>query len=351
MKSNILFSIIIPCYNCEKYIERTIKSVISQGEKNIEVILVDDGSTDNTLKLAKQILSNSKLNYNIISQKNKGVSVARNIGIKHATGEYIIFLDSDDYIDENLINELEYCIKNDNLDSIVFGYDRVNENKVIWKYSNNIDNVTNLFNGQEIVKLYLEKKIPIHLCSFAIKREILYRLKIVFRKDCYYGEDIEFLIKVLLNCERVKLVNKSLFYYYDRENSVIKKFSEKRFTGLKALKYLKIYTRNLNEINSESICELIDKRIVEEIVYVYQSYIYYYDDYKNFEMKMKIKDMINENLVLLNNFRILSKDDIEINKYIKYMKSKPIFYKILLNKKRKILRLIKKRVKNILKLK
>lgn len=103
----IKVSIITPVYNVEECIERSINSVINQTNKDFELLLIDDGSKDRSIDIAKDLLEKTDIDYKIITQKNSGVSVARNKGIEVAVGEYITFLDSDDYIDSRFI-ELMY---------------------------------------------------------------------------------------------------------------------------------------------------------------------------------------------------------------------------------------------------
>ena len=115
----VSISIITPVYNVEVCIEKSIKSIISQTSRNFELILIDDGSKDKSIDIAKEILSGSDVNYKIITQKNSGVSVARNRGIEEASGEYITFLDSDDYIDSKFV-ELMYKKAQETQSDVVF---------------------------------------------------------------------------------------------------------------------------------------------------------------------------------------------------------------------------------------
>ena len=103
---NIKISIILPVFNEEKYIKQTLDSLINQDFTDFEVIVVDDGSTDSTLQITEKTLKNSSLSYKIIHQENSGVSSARNKGIHHAEGEYIVFLDGDDYVLTNHLTQL-----------------------------------------------------------------------------------------------------------------------------------------------------------------------------------------------------------------------------------------------------
>lgn len=118
--SNILVSVIIPVYNAEKFIEETIGSVLSQSLKNIEIILVDDGSTDNSLKICEQFLQKD-LRIKLLRQENSGVSNARNNGLELANGEYIFFMDSDDTIDSEFLSGSYEIAKKLDLDIVIIG--------------------------------------------------------------------------------------------------------------------------------------------------------------------------------------------------------------------------------------
>ena len=124
---NILVSIVVPIYNAENYLTKCIYSIIKQTYKNIEIILVNDGSTDNSLKICETFALNDK-RIIIISQKNMGVSTARNIGINVAKGEYISFVDSDDTIEDNYIQELVDNSNSGKVDVVICGYNDIYTN-------------------------------------------------------------------------------------------------------------------------------------------------------------------------------------------------------------------------------
>lgn len=125
-----LFSIVIPCYNVEKYLEGAIQSVLVQSFKDWEIILIDDGSKDSTATI---IESYAKIDSRIHSyfQMNKGVSEARNLGIKYASGKYVYFFDADDIIDNGLLTYLANLLFEESPDLIVFGYRKVDSNKKV----------------------------------------------------------------------------------------------------------------------------------------------------------------------------------------------------------------------------
>lgn len=121
-----LVSVVIPIYNVEKYLRKCIETVIDQTYTNIEIILVNDGSTDNSLQICNQFKEKDK-RIKVINKKNGGLSDARNVGIKNAQGKYICFIDSDDFISEKYIEELHNLIVENKAQIAVCGFENVNE--------------------------------------------------------------------------------------------------------------------------------------------------------------------------------------------------------------------------------
>ena len=119
MTSNVKVSVIVPVYNVEKYLKDCLNSVINQTLEDIEIICVNDGSTDNSLAILEDYAKKDS-RIKIINQKNKGLSGARNTGMKHVQGEYILFLDSDDWLKEDALSELYWSHLDDNLDMLFF---------------------------------------------------------------------------------------------------------------------------------------------------------------------------------------------------------------------------------------
>ena len=123
----MLLSVIVPIYNVEPYLVKCINSIVNQNTNNYELILIDDHSTDDSLSIAKQFEHNCRVKI-IAKGTNSGLSDTRNIGLKHSTGDYIVFLDSDDYIEDGALENIQYIISNNNYPDIVyFGfYEEVN---------------------------------------------------------------------------------------------------------------------------------------------------------------------------------------------------------------------------------
>lgn len=232
-------SIIIPCFNGESSLPATLESVINQTNLDFELIFVDDGSYDNSLQIATNILSKTDINYSIYSIKNGGVSSARNFGLNKASGKYIYFLDSDDIINHELVEILKQ--------------NTIDEDVILFKYLHH-DTETRLIknhkvlDGKEAIKYFCLTKIDIHICSLFFKRTYLEKYHISFTIGARYGEDIEFIIKSLYHTSKVRLLDKTLFRYINRENSTVSYYSVQRLDSLDSV------NRILNYIVEENKC-------------------------------------------------------------------------------------------------
>ena len=212
---SIKFSIIIPCYNVEKYIEKTIKSVLSQTYSNFELLLINDGSTDNTFKIIKQ-LKETDDRIRVFSQENLGVSQTRNKGISLSKGEFIYFLDGDDLIENNLLEKANEIFDKKEIDVFSFGYDVFRGENRLELSNKKFD--SSILTSKEFLKRFFVKDIPQSICSLIVKKEIFKNL--YFKENMVVGEDLEFQIQLLLNNE-INIYSSSdmFFHYIRRENS------------------------------------------------------------------------------------------------------------------------------------
>jgi len=199
------FSIIIPIYNVEQYLPKCLDSLVNQTYADIEIICVNDGSPDNSLQILKKYASKDE-RIKIINQENQGVSIARNVGINNATGDYILFVDADDWIETNTCNILNKNIEKNNLDLIIF-------NAYIAK--NNQCNLGFRCNQESI--MYSS------MWSICYKREFLNQNNIRFPQNIKIAEDHVFRLNALSCSKNIKILQDYLYYYLaDRENSASK---------------------------------------------------------------------------------------------------------------------------------
>ena len=220
-----LVSVIIPVHNAEKFIKNTLDSIINQDYESIEIILIDDLSTDCTCEIADDVLKNSRRKFKIIHHEiNKGPGGSRNTGIENASGEFLCFVDSDDLLKENFISKLyENILLNDSEISFCGMVDRFTDgrpDKFIHadKHNKIKSNIGN--NGEDVLyNEILYSAVP-HVCAMMFKKSFLDETEIKFRDKCFVGEDIEFRRKILCRAKKVSFIKECLYIYmhYDKIN-------------------------------------------------------------------------------------------------------------------------------------
>lgn len=220
-----MVSIIIPCFNIQDYIGRTIDSVVAQSDSNWEIIAVDDGSTDSTLKVLSGI-AQEESRIHIIQRQNGGVSAARNTGLQHAKGEWIYFLDGDDIVDKDLVKSIHEVPTE--TDIVVFNFRKENAGNIERSYK--ISNPDTLFID------YLTNRQSIHICSIVTKISFIKRFNVRFDENTSYGEDREFVASLFSFHPKYHCLNKCLFRYQFREGSAVtnNRYSMRRFSSILA---------------------------------------------------------------------------------------------------------------------
>ena len=249
-------SIIIPVYNIEDYIEKCIKSIIYQDYENLEIILVNDGSTDNSLKICEKYSKKDK-RIKILSQENQGLSMARNNALKVATGDYIWFIDGDDYIEENSFEIIKKYIDND-YDIIISDYYEVKNNKnklVKIKGENYSDNIRYVLSHCIVWNKIIKKK----LLDYDF-----------FPKGQYY-EDLYSIPILVLKIKKYKFIDETLYNYVRREGSItnsdetnlIKRFDD-YYSGINNI-YNNLYRKYPEEVEFIFIRNFLFFFIIEEV--------------------------------------------------------------------------------------
>jgi len=227
----VLVSIIVPFYNVEDYIEKTLLSFENQTFKNFEVILIDDGSTDKSRQVVAKYLPKCSFKSKLISQKNSGVSVARNKGLTQVSGEYFVFVDSDDILSPFYINKMYNHLKKNDALMTICGFKFFKEDKLI-KKNTTATKEAELLGSLDLLEKNLWGTIKIPIGSFMIKGELLQKYNIWFADGYQYDEDIHFVWRVLAHVDNVVFDRTPLFYYRLRSGSVMAKFNEHRLKGI-----------------------------------------------------------------------------------------------------------------------
>ena len=285
-------SVIVPVYNVEQYLERCVDSIISQTYTNLEIILVNDGSTDNSGKLCDELAKKDE-RIRVIHKENGGLSDARNRGIDEAESDLVGFIDSDDYIDSDMYEVLLKNLNNTDADlSMCALYDVYNNtpeaqvtNKETWKLS-----------SEQAIKMVMEAKIlSVTAVNKLYRKSLFTDLKFEVGK---IAEDAFIMIKLLDKCEKIVATNEKKYYYVHRENSITtQKFSTKFLNVIEAY-----------EQNSNIILEKYPK--LKDVAQTRMNWAYFYvldrlllDDnynYKELENKL-ISYLKNHRKDILNN--------------------------------------------------
>ncbi len=209
-------SVIVPTFNNAQYLRKCLDSLVNQTLNNMEIIVVNDGSTDNT----KEILKEYSKKVKVINQKNKGIAESRNKGIEEASGEYIAFVDSDDYVDLEMYEKLYNKVVSQDYDIATafcnFQYVDHTEKGIV-------DLENDVLTKEDLKKYYL-KLYPVVVAKL-FKRSLLDKLK--FRN--VYAEDVDFLYRILPKAKTIGVVNEHLYYYFQRENSESNVYTERIF--------------------------------------------------------------------------------------------------------------------------
>ena len=281
---NFKVSVIVPVYNLSQYIGSTLDSIINQDFKSFELIVIDDGSTDDSLEIINEKLSKSFISYKVIHQENSGVSSARNRGLKEAQGEYIVFVDGDDYITGNHLSELYNGESDFSLIQFVKKEGEVLSNP--YHYSRTS------ISCDDFIKMELNMEIPFHFWQLMYKKSIIDDNNIRFNTDAVYGEDTEFALKALAFGSDVAISNEVTYYYIQRQDSAIRTTDFRRFELVSILENLAEFYKKLGK---NDLADLIITSRIPKAIFGNMNYFFYNNyDFDEVLSKMKELDLLDK---------------------------------------------------------
>ncbi len=307
-------SIIIPVFNIKKYIEKCIFSILEQDYQNYEILVINDGSTDNSEEVIRKIRSNK---IKIINKENGGLSSARNEGVKHAKGEYIWFIDGDDYIERDSLKTINELVNNKKYDIISFGFYKETYNKKELQR----DDIDILDKKQYIL-------VNTSACTKVFNRTFYIENRFHFSEGKIY-EDLSLIPFIMSKTQNIKFIEKPLYNYVYRENSIMNnniKFNKNRDDKFFALDRLtKLFKKNDTFLKYYSEIEYL---VIKHLLIVYSTEILKFN-------KKIYKDRCKHVLEYLNtNYKEWEKN--------KYLMKTPILTKIYIYMfKRKLFMLCK----------
>ena len=281
-----LISVILPVYNCEKWVERCIKSILNQTYKNIELIIINDGSTDNTLEVCKKYENNQ---VTIINKENTGVSKTRNVGLEKAQGEYVFFIDADDYIQEECIENMYEKAKEYDTDIVKCDYMQFDDNGKIEKEALFKEEFLYDMKDELQKSTLLNEMIDTYKFNNVWGQLILAKKakKIKFDENLAMGEDFLYNYELFNICNKILVVPDQYYCYYLNKNGM-----------------------NFNE----SISKI--QRKIEDTVYFYKEIL---DNNNGISEKLILKNAIKE--IVLHIVMISTNNEISKQQKKKYLKN------------------------------
>lgn len=293
-------SVIIPVYNVENYLRKCLNSLVNQTLKDIEIIVVNDGTLDNSQEIIDEYVKKYPKKVVSIIQENGGQGAARNTGLLHAKGEYIGYVDSDDYVEENMYEELYKKAKEEDSDIVICGNNVVKENY-------------EFLSKEDVDKEFLLGKMAVW--NKIYKKNIIVDNKIQFRSKVWY-EDLDFTMKVYFSSKKISYVDKPLYNYLLREGSTMNNNNIKR-----NLELIEAFDSLIDYCKDKKIYNKAKDEI--EFLCIYHMYIFAITRILNTNNNYKAK------IAIINKFR----DYINSN-FPNYKQNK---YLYLLPKRRKLI--------------
>lgn len=282
-------SVIVPIYNVEKYLRRCIDSILNQTYKNLEIILVNDGSTDNCREICEEYTTIDN-RIKVINKENKGIADTRNVGVNAVTGNYIAFVDSDDYIDKDMIRDLYYILKKYDSDISICEYELLDEGVIPKKKGNGkIIEYNKIDALKELIK---NKHITSHCWNKLYKKELWNNVEFPIGKRF---EDLAVMYLVFEKINKAVYMDDVKYYYIRRNNSIMKAIDkelieEYKEAAINRCNYIKANYSNLNkEIEIAEVKRI--KFIYDYIILSHNDEFYnneeYIEEYKRLREYMK----------------------------------------------------------------
>lgn len=270
MKSyDAIISVVIPVYNVENYLDRCIESVVNQTYQNLEIILVDDGSPDRCPQMC-DVWAAKDERIKVIHKQNQGLGMARNTGIDAATGDYICFFDSDDFVSHELIEKAYAQMKKFDSEIVLYGHKRVNFAKH-WSQNIEINSEQEVYRGEQVVSVFLPEflgedpetgknfNIPISAWSGLFSMELIHRAEWHFVSEReIISEDLFSLFHLYREVRSVAILNESLYCYCENSGSLSQKYRADRYEKIK------IFYNECLRLCAENVYnETVQKRCME----------------------------------------------------------------------------------------
>lgn len=285
-------SVIVPVYNVENYLEKCLASLVNQTLQEIEIIVINDGSTDGSQSIIDKFQQRYPQKIKAFAKENGGLSDARNFGLDKAAGDFIAFVDSDDYVTENMMADMHALAIKNQAEMVICNLQKVDEDGVLLRQLTQIPNMPEKIDLATHFSVFSD--ISYFACNKIFKKELFACKR--FQKGMHF-EDIELIPQILLDCKTLAKTNAFHYQYLERTDSISKSHSERGLDILKAVEHVEMVFEKSAYSNKQK--ELKDFQILEG-VYTFLAYLAFVKEDKTFyEMVAHYKEFVKRRSISL----------------------------------------------------
>ena len=285
-------SVIVPVYNMEAHLEKCLNSLVNQTLQEIEIIVVNDGSVDDSQKIIDEFHEKFPQKIKSFTKENGGLSDARNFGLERANGEFIGFVDSDDYVSATMFEEMYELAKKHSAEMVICNLQKVDENGNVTQKLTQIPNMPEKIDLTNNFSVFSD--LSYFACNKIFKRE-LFRTK-RFKKGVHF-EDIQLIPQLLLECNTLAQTQNYHYQYLERTDSITKTHTEKGLDILKAVEEVEVVFKSSKYFEKKA--ELKNFKILEG-VYTYLAYLAFVKDEQVYKkMSLELKKFVKKNRISL----------------------------------------------------
>lgn len=234
-----LITVIIPMYNAEMYIAKCLESLFRQTYSKIEVVVVDDGSSDNSYSICKEYEKNDS-RLRVFHQNNQGVSAARNLALREAKGKYVVFVDADDFVSTEYVHDLWDVVCSTECDLAISRY----TTDAYYDGHQDSGKIIQLDSENAIIDMLLAKGFDSSVCCKLMRLDVA--LEIKFREDLVLAEDMAFFYEIMSKCDNIAFIDRVNYYYIQHETSTISQLSRDKVKSLCVFENLLENSTNIN---------------------------------------------------------------------------------------------------------
>lgn len=288
--NNPLISIIIPVYNSSAYLYDCLVSVVEQSYSNLDIIIIDDCSSDRSIDICNEFKKNDGRIRLIKNKKNSGAAYCRNIGVNISKGEYVCFIDSDDVVSNDYVEYMFNNIAKKNYDISIACYTVKSDNKLYYMGSGKS---TDISQKECLIRILMSDGISVSMCAKLFKKEVL--SNIIFPEGYMY-EDDAVIYQIIINSKKIYYGNKSVYTYFVRDNSVMtKQFTKKKLILLE-------YAENMKKLINNHFPDLkvySEKKYIDYYFSILRQLVFYKCDDEIILTKKKVKKYLKSKILLI----------------------------------------------------